>query len=146
MRSDDGERVEDIAKAFTTSAPEGWVQIEVEAPSISEVTGYTAVATLPDAERCSFYIEDRRLALEAIRTIQQLRRSMAAQNADGGAWFTMKLDISSDGKFAAEFDYDSAPEFDFEISRESLLADLAEFPRSADHVPDWLRSAADPPC
>jgi hypothetical protein len=111
----------------------------VEASSVTEVTGFTARATLPGGEVQSFYIEDDELEDRVIDEVENLRRQMATRSGDRGAWFTMTIDVSSDGKYSAQFDYESKPKFDFEVSRESLLADLKEFPRSTEFYPEWLR-------
>lgn len=139
MSGEAGEFIEEIADTFARCAPDGWVAIHVEAPTITEVTGFTAKAKLQDGAELSFYIKDDDIEEGVIDSIEHLRRSMATQNADRGAWFTMKLDIDRDGRFSAAFDYDSKPNFDFDVSRESLLADLAEFPRSPEFYPEWLR-------
>jgi hypothetical protein len=64
---------------------------------------------------------------------------MAGRNGDRGAWFSLRLEIDEAGKYAASFDYDSKPTFDFEVSEESLLADLREFPRAEQFYPSWAR-------
>ena len=138
MGTEDADYIASIAEAFGQAAPANWTEIHVEAPSITEVTAFTARATLPTGELESFYIEDDDLEEAVIDQIEALRRSMAGRNDGRGAWFTMTLDISSDDTFAVQFDYDSRPAFDFEVSQESLLADLKVYPRSDAFYPDWL--------
>lgn len=139
MNTAGAELIEAIARAFSSAAPHGWTRIRVEVPSITEVTGFTAVATMEDGASESFYIADDKTEEDALDKIESLRRTMAEQNGDRGAWFTMTLDIDAAGEFSASFDYDNKPQFDFEVSEESIRDDLQVFPRSPEFYPEWIK-------
>ena len=62
-----------------------------------------------------------------------------ADNSAKGAWYSALIEIDSSGKFKMKFDYDSKPEFGFEILDETFIADFQKFPRQAKHIPIWLK-------
>lgn len=139
MEHEDAARLEAIAQAFRESAPAEWQTLRVDVNSISSVTAFVARATLADGEVRSYYLDDA-VEDDVLDEIETLRRRMAEKNDGRGAWFSMRIDLGPDGKYAASFDYDSRPAFDFEVSRESLLADLREFPRDEEFYPAWART------
>ena len=139
MERDDALRIEAVAGAFRAAAPAGWESIRLEVSSISSVTAFVAHAVLASGEVESFYIADDEAEEDALDELDALRREMAGRNGDRGAWFVMRLEVAQDGEYSASFDYDSEPVFDFEVSREALLADLREFPRAEEFYPSWAR-------
>jgi hypothetical protein len=56
-----------------------------------------------------------------------------------GTWLTARVTVTSAGQFATDFDYDHEPEWSIEVDTGIYPADLAEFPRDAEHTPDWLK-------
>ncbi|WP_143832837.1 MULTISPECIES: hypothetical protein [Nocardiopsis] len=55
-----------------------------------------------------------------------------------GTWFTARLTVSESREIGAHFDHDAPPEFDFAPDPRSFHQDIRFFPRSSDHLPDWL--------
>ena len=56
-----------------------------------------------------------------------------------GAWLTATITVTADGHFATDFDYDHEPAWSIPVDAGIYAADLAEFPREPQYVPDWLR-------
>ncbi|OKI19021.1 hypothetical protein A6A08_05335 [Nocardiopsis sp. TSRI0078] len=55
-----------------------------------------------------------------------------------GTWFTARLTVGESREIGAHFDHDAPPEFDSEPDPRSFHQDIRSFPRSSDHLPDWL--------
>ncbi|GHC71051.1 hypothetical protein GCM10007079_03110 [Nocardiopsis terrae] len=73
----------------------------------------------------------------AIAILKDLRVGMYREGL--GAWFSMSYEISSDLQFYVNYDYDSEPNFSFDIDPYSYYRDLEKFPRNEGNIPDWLR-------
>ncbi|WP_150243311.1 hypothetical protein [Nocardiopsis quinghaiensis] len=73
---------------------------------------------------------------EVGQLLDRLRTGM--YQSGKGTWFTARLTVSESREIGAHFDHDAPPEFDFEPDPRSFHQDIRCFPRSSDHLPDWL--------
>lgn len=76
------------------------------------------------------------LPTEADRLLYTLRTGMYQQGK--GTWFRAKFRIAESGEIGLEFDQKNPPEFDPAPDPRCYLWDVQRFPRSSDHIPDWL--------
>lgn len=67
----------------------------------------------------------------------EIRAGMYRENE--GTWFSWKLDLSSEGKFKSNFNYDTYPPFSFSPSLEDYHEDMEMYPRSEEFTPDWFQ-------
>lgn len=70
------------------------------------------------------------------RLLDRLRTGMYQQGK--GTWFTARFTVQQSREVGAHFDHNGPPEFDFESDPRSFHQDIQYFPRSSDHLPDWL--------
>ena len=70
----------------------------------------------------------------------ELRQEMAAQDANGHAWYTANFTLTPDGKFKFEFDYDHLPTFDIMPDPEDWLDEFKKYPRPElqAQIQDWI--------
>jgi len=73
---------------------------------------------------------------EADRLLNKLRTGMYQH--DQGTWFRANFRIEESGEIGIEFDQKNPPGFDQDIDPRCYLWDVHRFPRSSDHIPDWL--------
>lgn len=125
--------IDAIARALTASLPAGWREVsavyratsayaELDATVVGPVGGPTDLDPLPDG------LEDH---------FETLRRQMYQPGK--GTWLTAELTVTADGHFSTDFDYDHEPQWSIPVAADIYSADLAEFPRDVQHLPDWLR-------
>ncbi len=60
---------------------------------------------------------------------------------DLGAWFRFTFTLTPPGSFSVDYDYDSKPEFPFELDPVTYNNDLNRFPRARKNHPKWLWEA-----
>ncbi|TCC24617.1 immunity protein YezG family protein [Kribbella speibonae] len=120
--------IDTIARALVADLPAGWREVSAvyrATTSYAELDGEVDGAQLdplPDG------LEDH---------FEELRREMYQPGK--GTWLTAKVTVTSAGHFATDFDYDSKPEWSIPVDATIYAADLAAFPRDAEHTPDWLQ-------
>jgi hypothetical protein len=126
------EAVNDAVRALRSAAPKGWERL-----------GFEFRATI-GIDSVSFEVVDATGAMrtatppgQAVGKLDELRRAMYRKGT--GAWFTARLEVRRGGRFSAEFDYDGEPEFNPPLKPSAYALDLDRFPRSDEHIPDWLR-------
>lgn len=120
--------IDTIARALVADLPAGWREVSAvyrATTSYAELDGEVDGAQLdplPDG------LEDH---------FEELRREMYQPGK--GTWLTAKVTVTSAGHFATDFDYDSKPTWSIPVDATIYAADLAAFPRDAEHTPDWLQ-------
>ena len=71
-----------------------------------------------------------------------LRQAMA--DPERGTWFEARFSVFPDGNFTTVFDYDNRPVlknrkgYEFQLTSAAFLEDLEMYPRSPEHMPEWL--------
>ncbi|WP_067461782.1 hypothetical protein [Actinomadura macra] len=126
------EVVNGAVRALRSAAPAGWERL-----------GFEFRATV-GIDSASFEVQgadgSRRKAMppgQAVGRMDELRRVMYRRGK--GAWFTARLEIERSGRFSAEFDYEGEPDFVPPLTPSAYALDLDQFPRTDEHIPDWLR-------
>ncbi|MFI0409790.1 hypothetical protein [Actinomadura sp. 3N508] len=126
------ETVNGAVRALRTAAPSGWERLDFEFRATVGIDSASLEVEGPDGER--------RTAMppgQAVGKMDELRRAMYRQGK--GAWFTARLQVERSGRFSAEFDYDGEPDFTPPLTSSAYVKDLNRFPRTDEHIPDWLR-------
>ena len=67
-----------------------------------------------------------------------LRERMYDLAKEKGAWYSMIMEITSNGSFTVNFDYDTKPKFSIPIEDIDFIKDFQKFPRLQEFIPDWL--------
>ncbi|WP_086821051.1 hypothetical protein [Allokutzneria sp. NRRL B-24872] len=126
------ELLQEVGGLLVAAAPEGWRELELSFRSTVAVD--TATFTCADASG-----ERTRLAppIKARRRLKALREGMYAPGT--GAWFTARVTIQPPGRYEVEYDYDSEPLFVPPLTPETFALDHEYFPRSEEHIPEWLK-------
>ncbi|MFF5263377.1 hypothetical protein ACFY4C_30985 [Actinomadura viridis] len=126
------EAVDGAVRALRSAAPLGWERL-----------GFEFRATV-GIDSASFQVVnaagEARAAMppgQAVGKMDELRRVMYRRGK--GAWFTARLEVERGGGFHVEFDYDGEPDFTPPLTPSAYALDLERFPRSAEHIPGWLR-------
>ncbi|QXJ25062.1 hypothetical protein AGRA3207_006503 [Actinomadura graeca] len=126
------EAVNGAVRALRSAAPAGWERL-----------GFEFRATV-GIDSASFEVQGadgrRRKAMppgQAVGRMDELRRVMYRRGK--GAWFTARLEVERSGRFSAEFDYEGEPEFTPPLTPSAYALDLDRFPRTDEHIPEWLR-------
>lgn len=70
-----------------------------------------------------------------ITALKRLRELMAGQGR--GAWLSVTVSATPDGKCAFDFNYDARPDWTVQPTDETYIEDLAQYLRPADRVPAW---------
>jgi hypothetical protein len=70
--------------------------------------------------------------------IEKLRPMMFRPGS--GTWFSARVEVTSEGRVDATFNYDDVPWGDDLFAPDAYAHDLASFPRDDAHIPDWLRT------
>ena len=128
--------IDAIARALTAGLPAGWREVsavyratapyaELDATLVGPADEPTQLDPLPDG------LED---------LFEALRRQMYQPGK--GAWLTAHVGVTADGRFTTDFDYDHEPAWSLPVDAGIYAADLAEFPRDDQYIPDWLRTSS----
>jgi len=128
--------IEDIAYAVADSAHEGWNTVRFvddvlhgeSAPSTYALTqdGEIKISSSPHADSLAW----------------QLREVMYEEGR--GTWYTIEMEISSDGEVTTRFNYEDRPKFQpVPPSALSFIEDHNRFPRDPEYRPAWLQELLD---
>ncbi len=122
--------MQSLGPGMAQIAPAGWTELRYRV----EVVGPTSAATITALTPAGPVAVDRPMPDDARRTLRTMRRAMYRPGV--GTWFTATFTVGADGRFAAEFDYDTEPSHTFDPA--SWAADAQRFPRAPAHIPAWL--------
>lgn len=121
-----------VDRTFDALRPKGeWTGILIDHKEIAGVTD-----TRVSVDWVGSGTELEWLPAEADRLLYTLRTGMYQQGK--GTWFRARFRIGESGEIALEFDQKNPPEFDPAPDPRCYLWDVQRFPRSSDHIPDWL--------
>lgn len=109
-----------------------WEEISVKYSALSTTSTTRTIIRGADGET-----RKGDIPVEASSLFNELRTGM---HEDGkGTWYTAEYTITKPGRFSVDFDYDSEPEFAFEVDPRTYYEDVEYFPRSFENLPEWLR-------
>ncbi len=124
--------IDTIARALVADLPAGWREVSAVYRATTAYAELDADVVLPSGET---QLETLPEGLED--QFEELRREMYQPGK--GTWLTAKVTVTSTGHFATDFDYDHEPAWSIPVDETIYAADLAAFPRDAEHTPDWLQ-------
>lgn len=124
--------VQRMGVEVVNSIPGNWIEISYEYSSLHDTAASIAKVTYPNGET-----ERKNSSAEAMDLAHQLRYGMYQDSK--GAWFSLTYKILRSGQYNVHFNYDERPSSLFPPSPEEYAADLDEFPRDPEHIPNWLR-------
>lgn len=110
-----------------------WQEISVRYSALSTTATTRTTITGGDGEA-----RKGDVPLEASSLFHKLRTEM--HEDDKGTWYIADYTITRPGRFSADFDYESEPQFAFEVDPRTYYEDLEYFPRPFELVPEWLRA------
>ncbi|MFG1813485.1 hypothetical protein ACGFIF_06960 [Kribbella sp. NPDC049174] len=122
-----------IARALTAELPDGWREVGATYRATAPYAELDAEVVLPSGE--SAQVDPLPEGLES--HFETLRLQMYQPGK--GAWLTARVTITPEGRFSTDFDYESEPAWSIPVDVGIYVADLAEFPREDQYIPDWLR-------
>lgn len=70
------------------------------------------------------------------KAVDELRASI--YRSGQGTWFSAMISVSRQGGVSMKFDHDNEPDFGREVPAHLFVTDQENFPRDAEHIPDWL--------
>ncbi|SDM32675.1 hypothetical protein [Allokutzneria albata] len=126
------ELLQEVSGLLVSAAPEGWRELELSFRSTVAVDTATFSCVGGSGERTRLSVPFR-----AMNRLSELREGMYAPGT--GAWFTARMTIRPPGGFEVRYDYDSEPEFVPPLTPETFVLDQEHFPRSEEHMPEWLK-------
>ncbi|GLW62820.1 hypothetical protein Arub01_10640 [Actinomadura rubrobrunea] len=133
LSPEERETVHGAVRALRAAAPHGWEHMEFVFRATVGIDSSTLQVVDADGD-----VRPTTVPGQAADKMDDLRRLMYREGE--GAWFTARLRVERSGRFSAEFDYDGEPDFHPPLTADAYALDLERFPRSAEHVPDWLRA------
>lgn len=124
--------VETAVRALRAAAPLGWQRLRFTFYATVGIDSASFESIAADGSTHS--------AVPPGQAITQLDELRAVMYRPGeGAWFTARLTIERSGGHDIEFEYDREPDFTPPLTASVYKMDLEYFPRTAEHIPDWLR-------
>ena len=118
-----------IAHALAGGVAPGWQFLRFEVWSIGDVMSYE-LFTVRDGE------EDRSLPGIAIYEPLDVLKT-ACYAPESGTWLSLTMHITSSGKLDVDYNFDSRPELDIDVSTDDYELELRRFPRAIPSVPAW---------
>ena len=116
------------------AAGENWTRIYLKHSGTSRVSTQDFWVTPRDGEAYR-----GRFPSGGTDPINELRAQMYREGT--GTWFSMTYVITPPGSFSVDYDYDSKPDFPFELDPITYYNDLRRFSRSSENIPGWLQEA-----
>jgi hypothetical protein len=122
-----------IFDEFVRAAGPGWVRGEIRYRMVGKIAETDLFAYDSDGDLS--YPDLGGFALD--RAVREIRSQMAQPSS--GAWFSAKIELTPDGGFSMDADYDDEPEWDVPVVAETYLEEQELFPRDEANQPDWYR-------
>ena len=129
--------------AFNSIADDEWQWVKLESKVIRSYAELD-VSYLNEGKNLEpkfILVNDRSLeySKRVSPSFERLRQLMYEEAPYRGAWYTAVMTITSDGKFATEFEYEEKPKFKYSPVSEAFAQDFEHFPRNEESTPDWLK-------
>lgn len=115
-------------------APAGWESIDLTV--LATVIVYEVAGEVRLADGRSVGLE---LPEGIAREYQQIRKSM--YQPDRGTWFSASLTLHRSAEPQVVFNFDDPPLWVPPLPTGTFSRDLAVYPRSPEHIPQWLADA-----
>ena len=121
----------EIARMLAGAPAPGWTSLKIEMNCVGNVQGGLIFVDRNGVEEREFPPRP------SYRRFRELRDAMFREGH--GTWFSMTVELESDGHMRASYNYDQEPEWDVPIGDDEYAADLERYPRRPEHIPQWLK-------
>ncbi|MFF5260121.1 glycohydrolase toxin TNT-related protein [Actinomadura viridis] len=132
----DEERYEELqirlGRILLEIAPQGWRRIDLRILMIASVWEVALTVLMDDG---------RHAEVEPPRNFAEIAAELRSMmyRPDEGTWFSMRYMMDPPDAYWASFNTDFDPFWDPPVPAKAWEHDLRVFPRTADHIPGWLR-------
>ncbi len=124
--------VQAVCDALVAAAPPGWHRVELKV--LASVAMYQLELLVVMADGKTATVETPGLA----GIVAELRSGMYEPGR--GTWFSARFQVRAGEPPEAGFNYDQDPAWWPPVPPEQFARDLRAFPRTDEHIPDWLRN------
>ena len=124
-----------VGRSLLTVAGEGWTQVRAEYRSVGRHVEADVFVTGPDGQE-----RPVRPPQEVVEGFGRLRQGMYRPGR--GTWLSALYLLEPPSAFSAEFEPDVEPRWRRVPPPIGFADELRFFPRSDEHIPDWLRQRA----
>ncbi|MFD4671281.1 hypothetical protein ACFWNN_16210 [Lentzea sp. NPDC058450] len=125
-------RVAELCRLLEAGAPVGWHRVTLDV--WANVMAYELASSAKDGE--GRFAGEVRLA-EITDQLQELREEMYEEGR--GTWLSARFTLHREAEPEVTFNYDENPRWSPDLHPMMFVRDLEAFPRTDEHVPDWLR-------
>ncbi|MBE1533352.1 hypothetical protein [Actinomadura algeriensis] len=132
------ELVQRLGRVLLQVTPEGWRRIDLKILMLAGVCDLQLTVLMKDGS--TPMVDPPR---DCTLIAGELRSMM--YRTDEGAWFGMRFMMDPPSAYWISFNGDFDPLWDPPVPAEAWAQDLAVFPRTAEHVPGWLRERLQAP-
>jgi hypothetical protein len=129
-------RAADVLALLEAGAPTGWNRVTLDV--WANVLSYELAASAQDAR--GRFAGEVRLA-EITDQLQELREQMYEEGR--GTWLSARFVLHRETEPEVTFNFDENPRWSPELHPMMFVRDLEAFPRTDEHVPDWLRETVE---
>jgi hypothetical protein len=134
-QAEQGRLTRQVGRALLTVAPVGWTRIHAEYRSAGRHIEVDVFVSGPDGTP-----HPVRPPAEVVEGLGRLRRGMYRPGR--GTWLSAVYVIEPPSSFSADFEPDLEPRWRRLPPPIGFQDELRFFPRTDDHIPDWLRARA----
>lgn len=127
------ELTNDVAVALADAAPDGWRRIDLMCLANVDVHDLSLTVLLNDGSNPAMLIPD-----EVRQLLLRLREAMYEPGT--GTWFSSRVILDAPSKIYVKYNFDWDPLWNPSIAPEGWTRDLEAFPRTEEHIPEWLRA------
>lgn len=125
-----------IGQQLMGAAPPEWRRLDLQVAMAANITDIRFTVIMKDGSTPGTELPD------GINfALNDLRKEMYEEGK--GTWFSLRLTIDPPGDYHANFNFDLEPIWEPPVPDAVLVEDLQAFPRTAEHVPTWLRAKID---
>jgi hypothetical protein len=132
---DQDQLIRRIGRALLGAAPPNWRQIRAEYRSAGRHIEADVIVTGEDSRP-----QPIRPPMDVVELLGELRTAMYQPGR--GTWMSGVYLLDHPSKYSAEFEPDVEPRWRRVPPPIGFQDELRQFPRSDDHIPDWLRARA----
>ena len=131
----ENERINRVLAAMRREAPPGWKRIVLTVWATAALVQTEFAVTMADGSTPDISPQAPEAELAGLRSEMYV--------PDRGTWFSARFVLSAEHEPAVLFNYDDDPQWFPDIPSWIFARDLAAFPRTAEHIPGWLRERLD---
>jgi len=126
------ETLDDITRDVIETLPEGWIRLIVHIKKLGRHSELDSGVKMSDGT-----VRRWSIPTEIWNKFQDLRGGMYTPGA--GTWVEVEYFLDQPGRYSVRYNSDRHPQFKTPPRQEDYAADIAEFPRSEENIPEWLQ-------